>query len=70
MVESLQIHAQDLADYLNDNVLDHDELSYADILEALASLGITLVEDLVSDSTQTYYETLPRPDRDFESDAE
>jgi hypothetical protein len=38
--------------------LDHDELSYADIREALASLGTTLVEDLVSESTQTYYKTL------------
>ena len=58
MAESLQTHAQDLADYLSDNVLDHDEIPYTDILEALTSLGTTLVENLVSDSTQTYYETL------------
>jgi hypothetical protein len=56
MAETLQAHAQDLADYLNDNVLDHDGL--ADILEAPESLGTTLVEDLVSDTTQTYDETL------------
>ena len=67
MAESLQTHAQDLAEYLNDNVLDHDELSAADILEALASLGTTLVEDPVSDSTQSYYELLS--DSDEETDA-
>jgi hypothetical protein len=70
MAESLQTHAQDLADYLNDNVLDHNRLSHADILEALASLGTTLVEDPVADSTLTYYESLPRPDGDFRSDAD
>ena len=70
MAESLQTHAQDLAAYLNDNVLDHDELSHADILDALASLGTTLVEDPVADSTQTYYETLTRQDGEFGSDAD
>ncbi len=62
MAESLQNHAQDLADYLNDSVLDNDELSYADILDALASLGTTLVEDPVADSTLTYYESLRQPE--------
>jgi hypothetical protein len=61
---SLPTHAQDLADYLNDTVLDHDELSAADILEALASLGTTLVEDPISDSTQSYYELLSSTDED------
>ncbi len=64
MAESLQTHAQDLADYLNDNVLDHNRLSHADMLEALASLGTTLVEDPVADSTLTYYESLPRPEHE------
>jgi hypothetical protein len=45
LAESLHTHAQDLADYLNNNVLDHDEVTISDILDALASLGITLVED-------------------------
>lgn len=62
MAESLQNHAQDLAGYLSANVLDHDELAAEDILDALASLGTTLVEDLISDSTQTYYEMLSEPD--------
>lgn len=44
-------------------MLDYDEVSYADILEALASPGTTLVEDPVSDSTLTYYESLARPSR-------
>lgn len=70
MAESLRTHAEDLADYLNDTVLDCDEVSYADILEALASLGTTLVEDPVADSTLTYYESLPRPDREIESDGD
>lgn len=66
MAESLQTHAHDLADYLNDNVLDHDKLSVEDILEALASLGTTLVEDPISDSTQSYYEMLIEPDEKSE----
>lgn len=67
MAESLQNHAQDLADYLNDHILDHEELGAEDILDALASLGTTLVEDLIADSTQTYYEMLSKPDdRDTE----
>ena len=70
MAESLRTHAQDLADYLNGTVLDHDELSYADILEALASLGTTLVEDPVADSTLTYYESLPKPDQESGSDTD
>ena len=70
MAESLQTHAQDLADYLNDTVLDHDEISYADILEALASLGTPLVEDPVTDSTLAYYESLPRPEQEFGTDGD
>lgn len=70
MAESLRTHVQDLADYLNDTVLDYDELSYADILEALASLGTTLVEDPVADSTLTYYESLPRPEQESGPDAD
>ncbi len=68
MAESLRTHAQDLADYLNDTVLDHDRLSDADILEALASLGTTLVEDPVADSTLTYYESLSKPQEESGSD--
>jgi len=51
-----------LAGYLSDTVLDHDELTSADILDALASLGITLVEDPIADSTQTYYELISDTD--------
>ncbi len=58
MIDSLPAHAQDLADYLNDDVLDNDRISSADILDALASLGITLVEDQVGDSALAYYELL------------
>jgi hypothetical protein len=64
MAEPLRAHAQDLADYLNENILDSDELTSYDILDALASLGITLVEDLIADSTLTYYESLPKPDEE------
>jgi hypothetical protein len=60
MAESLRVHAQDLADYLSENVLDRDELSSYDILDALASLGTTLVEDPVSDGALTYYESFPK----------
>jgi hypothetical protein len=62
MAEPLRAHAQDLADYLTENMLDYDELTGYDILDALASLGITLVEDPIADSTLTYYESLPKPD--------
>jgi hypothetical protein len=67
LAESLQNHAKDVADYLNVNVLDHDELAAEDILDALGSLSTTLVEDLISDSTQTYYEMRSKPD-DSESE--
>jgi hypothetical protein len=70
MAESLRTHAQDLADYLNDTVLDYDQISGVDILEALASLGTTLVEDPVADSTLTYYESLPRPEQESGSDSD
>lgn len=62
MTESLRAHAKSLADYLNDTVLDNDELTSADILDALASLGITLAEDPVADSTHTYHELLSETD--------
>ena len=55
------IHAEDLADYLNQNILGNDELTGYHILDALASLGITLVEDPIADSTITCYESLPKP---------
>ncbi len=63
MAESLKVHSRNLAHYLNANVLDQDELSSADILDALASVGITLVEDPISDSAHTYYESFPKPDQ-------
>lgn len=66
MTESLRAHAEALADYLTDTVLDHDELTSADILDALASLGITLVEDPIADSTHTYYESLTELDEGSE----
>jgi len=47
--ESLQRVASTLADYLSDTVLNQETLSTAYILEALASLDITLVG--VGDST-------------------
>ncbi|MDP3983704.1 MAG: hypothetical protein Q8Q52_01690 [Acidimicrobiia bacterium] len=68
MTESLRAHAEALAGYLNDAVLDYDKLTSADILDALASLGITLVEDPVSDSTYTYYELFTKTDETGEAD--
>ncbi len=56
MPQSLAAHAGDVVDYLNTHVLAEEALSTADLLDALASLGITLVEDPVADSAQTYYE--------------
>lgn len=44
MAESLTTHADNLADYLNDHVLDEDRITRDGILDALASLGLTLVE--------------------------
>ena len=45
-------------------MLDEDVLYSHDILDALASLGITLVEDPIADSAHTYYESLPQPDEE------
>ena len=63
MAEPLRTHAEDLADYLNETILDNDELTGYDILDALASLDITLVEDPIADSTLSYYESLPKPEK-------
>jgi len=41
--ESLKTLASTLADYLSDTVLDHETLSTAYLLDAAASLDITLV---------------------------
>jgi hypothetical protein len=68
VTESLRARAEALAGYLEDAVLDHDELTSADILDALANPGITLVEDPVSDSTHSYYELLSETDRTGEGD--
>lgn len=62
MAESLRAHAEDLAEYLTENILDNDELTGYDVLDALASLGITLVEDPIADATLTYYESFPKPE--------
>ncbi len=40
----------------------HDELGTLDVLDALASLRLTLVEDQIGESALTYQETLPDPD--------
>ncbi len=58
MTKALRELAQDLAEYLNQNVLEEDTISIEDVLDSLASLGITLVEDPVGDSSMTYFETL------------
>lgn len=51
-----------MADHPRATVLDHDERFAEVILDPLASLGTTLVEDQISDSAQTYYELLSEPD--------
>lgn len=66
MTESLRAHAKALAGYLADSVLDHDELTSADILDVFASLGVTLVEDPIADSAHTYYESLTELDHGSE----
>lgn len=62
MSQSLLLLAEQLADYLNEEFLDNDTVAAHDILDALTSLGLTLVEDPAADSTLTYYESLPRPE--------
>lgn len=61
LAESLQAHAQDLAEYPNTNVLNGHELGAEYILDALAILGTTLLEELIADSTQMYFEVLSTP---------
>ncbi|MGH7858920.1 MAG: hypothetical protein ACREQY_16465 [Candidatus Binatia bacterium] len=55
MARSLRDMAEELAEYLDDS------LSVADVLDALASLGLTLVEDPIGDSSITYFELLSEP---------
>lgn len=68
MADSLRALARALADYLNESVLDYERVSTADILDALASLGVTLVEDQIGESTLTYQELLSEHDSQPESD--
>lgn len=49
--ESLQTLASTLADYLSDTILDHETLSTACILDALASPDITLVGSATAHSS-------------------
>ncbi|MEX2324025.1 MAG: hypothetical protein WEA29_09685 [Acidimicrobiia bacterium] len=49
---------------MNDAVLDYDEVKRA----PTSFLGITLVEDPVSDSTYTYYELFSKTDKTREAD--
>jgi hypothetical protein len=58
MPDSLTTHADNLAEYLTDDVLDEERITRDGILDALASLGLTLVEDIVGDSAMTYIEEL------------
>ena len=62
MPESLKPLAEQLAAYISDEILDHDALSTHDVLDALASLGLTLVEDQISESALTYQESFPPED--------
>lgn len=61
MPESLKSLAEQLTAYISGEILDHDTLTTHDVLDAPASLGLTLVEDQVADSTFTYHESLPDP---------
>jgi hypothetical protein len=60
--ESLKPLAEQLAAYISNEILDHDELGTLDVLDALASLGLTLVEDQIAESPLTYQESLPDPE--------
>lgn len=62
MPESLKPLAEQLASYISNEILDHDALSTHDALDAPASLGLTLVEDQISESALTYQESLPDPE--------
>lgn len=59
---SLKPLAEQLAGYISNENLDHDALSTHDVLDALASLGLTLVEDQIGASALTYQEALSAPD--------
>lgn len=62
MPESLKPLAEQLASYISNEILTDGELGTLDILDALASLGLTLVEDQISESALTYQESLPDPE--------
>lgn len=62
MAEPLRAHTEDLGRLPHRERARLDELTGYDILDALASLGITLVADPIADSTLTYYESLPKPE--------
>jgi hypothetical protein len=62
MPESLRPLAEQLAAYISNEILEEEDLGTLDVLDALASLGLTLVEDQISESALTYQESLPVPE--------
>ena len=64
MPESLKPLAERLAAYISNEILEEEDLGTLDVLDALASLGLTLVEDQIAESALTYQESLPDPEDD------
>lgn len=58
MADSLTTHADNLAEYLNDDVLEEGCITRDGILDPLASLELTLVENIVGDSAIAFIEDL------------
>ena len=53
-MSALHTHASKLCRFLNDSVL-HEEMTELDLLDALASCELTLVEDQTGEAAITYH---------------
>lgn len=63
MYEVQQQNAERLCQYINEEMLNGtgEEFIVLDILDALASVGLTLVDDSVGESTLAYQDLLRPP---------
>ena len=60
-MSQIQNHAEELCAHLNEYVLDDEEIDLLDLLDTLASCGLTLVEDDSGETTLAYQDLLRPP---------
>ena len=60
-MSEIQNHAEALCAYVNEHVLYDEEMSILDLLDALASCGLTLTDEDTGETSLTYQDLLRPP---------